>query len=289
MTPSLTAIFYEILVDDKPVYVGYTNRSIRERFNEHLRDKEFDSDNVTIKFLDKLSFDFTWDYNVISKYADLVSQKETDLIIQEKTSQSHYQKGFNNKKGGTTWTHIKWFVKTNRNNPKFQNLSEKEILHEIDQYNVDKKYLSHFIDHMQDPDRAYLSGFVSHMKNPDRAYLLNFVTSMKNPDRVYLSNFINNMQDPDRTYLSHFIEHMKDPDRAYLSNFVNSMKNPDRVYLSHFVNHMQNPDRIYLAQFVNSMKNPDKVYLSSFVNHMQEPDRAYLTHFVTGMKKHITC
>lgn len=269
MTPSLTAIFYEILVDDKPVYVGYTNRSIRERFNEHLRDKEFDSDNVTIKFLDKLSFDFTWDYNVISKYADLVSQKETDLIIQEKTSQSHYQKGFNNKKGGTTWTYIKWFVKTNRNNPKFQNLSEKEILHEIDQYKVDKKYLSHFIDHMQDPDRAYLSTFVN---------------GMQDPDRKYLSHFVSHMQDPDRAYLSDFVNSMKNPDRAYLSHFVNDMKNPDRTYLSHFVSHMQDPDRIYLSTFVNGMKDPDRAYLSSFVNHMKNPDRVYLSSFVTSMK-----
>ena len=33
--------FYLIREDNIPVYVGYTNRPVKQRFREHLRDKDF--------------------------------------------------------------------------------------------------------------------------------------------------------------------------------------------------------------------------------------------------------
>ena len=293
----LTSNFYEILVNDVPVYIGYTNRTIEERFKEHLRDKNFQGEAV-VKSLGSLSFDFTWDLEKISEYAEIVSQKETDLIIKNGTSHSPYQKGTIDKIGGSTWTYIKWFVKTNRQNPKFKNLTEAEILDWLEKLRIDTNclytfiqsmrhpdeiYLKSFISNMNDPDKIYLSGFVRHMMNPDKTCLKKFIADMINPDKLYLKSFVHHMNDPDKEYLKNFVADMINPDKLYLKSFVRHMANPDKLYLKDFISGMVNPDKLYLKSFTSMMINPDSAYLKSFVHHMNDPDKEYLKSFVDNM------
>lgn len=264
----ITSTFYRILIDNKPVYVGYTNRSIKERFKEHLTDKEFDSGNVTVEQIDKLEFEFTWDYTKILEYAEIVSQKETELINEQNTGESTYQKGLNGKIGGSTWTNIKWFVKTNKDNPKYKNLPEDEILLKIDKYRSDKKYLNGFISDMIDPSKLYLKHFINYMNNPDQIYLKSFIHNMNNQDVVYLRHFISNMISNDKRYIKDFIYHMIDPDKRYLQNCIIDMINPDKKYLRAFINHMTDYDTAYLKHFMSNMVNHDKMYLRTFINNL---------------------
>ena len=79
---ALKSNFYLIRVDNTPVYIGYTNRPIKTRFREHLHDKDFGDGKVTQESLGSMSFDFTWDINLINQYAKEVSDRETELITE---------------------------------------------------------------------------------------------------------------------------------------------------------------------------------------------------------------
>lgn len=37
----ITSRFYVIYGDGLPIYVGYTNRTVKQRFREHKEDKDF--------------------------------------------------------------------------------------------------------------------------------------------------------------------------------------------------------------------------------------------------------
>ncbi len=117
--------FYLIRGDGEPIYVGFTNRPIKQRFSEHKADKNFsDYESVTIEKIDELNYEFTWNEDILYKNANEVSVRENQLIIEYETQDSRYQKAVG---GGQVWTYEKWFVKTNKNNPKFVGMSGDEI------------------------------------------------------------------------------------------------------------------------------------------------------------------
>lgn len=120
--------FYLIVLSGEPVYVGYTNRPINTRFSEHKRQKDFGDIEPAIENLGKLEYNFTWDLELINKYAKEVSDRETELIEKYGTQDSVWQKGVNGNTGGQTWANVKSFVKTNRDNPAFREMNESDIM-----------------------------------------------------------------------------------------------------------------------------------------------------------------
>lgn len=117
--------FYLIRGDGEPIYVGFTNRPIKQRFSEHKADKNFsDYESVTIEKIDELNYEFTWNEDILYKNANEVSVRENQLIIEYETQDSRYQKAVG---GGHVWTYEKWFVKTNKDNPKFVGMSGEEV------------------------------------------------------------------------------------------------------------------------------------------------------------------
>ncbi len=110
--------------------------------------------------------------------------------------------------GGTTWTNVKWFVKTNKDNPKYQGLAESEILELIEQYAIDKQYLRDFVLTMINSDKLYLKHFVSTMINSDKLYLKGFVSRIVDPNKLYLTAFVTRMVDSDKQYLKNFVSNM---------------------------------------------------------------------------------
>ena len=275
--------FYLIRGDGEPIYVGFTNRPIKERFSEHKADKDFSTyEKVTIEKLDELSYDFTWDEDVLYRNANEVSVREAQLVKEYGTHDSKYQKASG---GGQVWTYEKWFVKTNKDNPKFMGMSGVEIEEWIADEQAVDVYLSNFVNHMKDPVDVYLGNFVNNMLDPVDVYLSNFVNHMKDSVDVYLHNFVVTMKDPVDVYLHNFVNHMLDPVDVYLSNFVNHMKDPVDIYLGSFVSNMKDPVDVYLSNFVGDMKDPVDIYLHNFVNGMLDPVEVYLGTFVGHMKK----
>jgi len=260
--------FYLIRGDGEPIYVGFTNRPIKQRFSEHKADKDFsDYEEITIEKIDELDYEFTWDEDILYKNANEVSVRENQLIIKYGTQDSRYQKASG---GGQVWNYEKWFVRTNKDNPKFKDMSGDEIEDWIGDEQAVDRYLSGFVNHMKEDIGRYLSDFINNMKDPVSAYLSNFVNHMKDPVSDYLSNFVNNMKGPVDVYLIHFVNDMKDSIDRYLKDFVGSIRESVDQYLKNFVNHMRDPTSVYLSNFVNCMYEPADKYLINFVGNMKK-------------------
>ena len=191
MKGKIISRFYLITLDNKNIYVGYTNRPIKERFREHVKDKELPKE-ATVKQIDKLEFEFTWDMAVVNENAKRVSKRENELIAEYGTSSSKYQKGLRDNLGGQTWASVKGFVHSNKDNPKYKGMDSQELLAYLDNYRkrMDKLY-----------------GFISRYKDPRLTKLANFIGSYKDPRLKKLSNFIGNYKDPRLTKLASFISH----------------------------------------------------------------------------------
>lgn len=249
--------FYLIKGDNKPIYVGFTNRTIKQRFAEHKADKDFSQfDKVTIEQLDKLEYAFTWDENELYKNADEVSVREAQLVEQYGTQDSTYQKAIG---GGQVWAYEKWFVGTNKDNPKFLGITGEQVEEYLEESNVARAYLRGFVSGIQDPVRVYMGSFVNGIQDPVRVCMGNFVRTMNDPVRVYMGNFVHNMNDPVRVYLGNFVNNMNDPVQVYIGHFVSHMEDPIRVYMGNFVRRIQDPVRRYLSDFVHNMKKKEEI------------------------------
>lgn len=178
-TFKITSRFYVIYGDCEPIYVGYTNRTVRQRFAEHKHDKDFsDYDNIEVKELvdDKLSFEFTWDYEKTCKNADEVSLREGQLVQQYGTQSSEYQKAV---EGGQAWASEKGFVKHNKDNPKFAGMSGLEIKACLKEEKVASIWLGNFVSNMKPTEEVWLGSFISTMKPIEEVWLGSFVSTMK--------------------------------------------------------------------------------------------------------------
>ena len=281
---ALKSNFYLIKVDDKPVYVGYTNRPIKTRFREHLHDKDFGDGEVTQDSLGSLSFDFTWDITLINQYAHEVSDKETGLITEYGTGDSVWQKGINGNSGGQTWADIKHFVMTNKDNPKFAGLSEDEILAYLQQEGIVRQYMTSFVNNIEDPIAVYMKNFVKGIQDPVAVYMANFVNHIQDPIAVYMKNFVINMDDLIVLYMNNFVNHIDSPVAVYMTSFVSSIKSPIDAYMSHFVSHIEDPTAVYMSRFVSSIQDPIAVYMTGFVSTMILPEVQYMRSFVARIE-----
>jgi len=151
--------FYVIYGDGVPIYVGYTNRTVKQRFLEHKRDKDFfDFDEVKVEELkkDELDLDFSWDYDIIESEADEVSKKEAELVKKFGTQDSEFQKADG---GGEVWTHIKYFVLSNKDNPRYRGMNGKEIHEYLENRKKEIIILSSFVEHIKYPSKIILTHF----------------------------------------------------------------------------------------------------------------------------------
>lgn len=263
--------FYLIKVGGKPSYVGYTNRPIKARFREHMRDKDFGDELVELENLGKLGYEFTWNEELINQYAREVSARETELILEYGTQDSIWQKGLGVTLGGQTWNDIKYFVRTNRNNPKFRDMEESDIIEYLEKNDKVSRYIRSFVNHIDDPVAIYMRSFVNHMDDPVSIYMRDFVKNMDDPVSAYLKNFVSNMDDPISSYMKNFVNHIDDPATVYMKNFVNHMDDPVAAYMRNFVSNMDDPVSVYMHNFVNHMDDPVTAYLRNFVRNMTKP------------------
>ena len=224
MKGKIVSRFYLITLDNKNIYVGYTNRPIKERFREHVKDKELPKEAL-IKQIDKLEFEFTWDMVQVSENAKRVSKRENELIAEYGTSSSIYQKGLRDNLGGQTWASVKAFVHSNKDNPQYKGMDSQELLAYLDNCRKRMSKLSHFISHYKDPKLDKLSSFIGNYKDPRLTKLSSFISHYKDPKLDKLSNFISNYKDPRLKKLSNFITNYKDPRLYKLSNFISHYKN----------------------------------------------------------------
>ena len=247
--------FYVIYGDNAPIYVGYTNRTVKQRFKEHQNDKDFNIySKVEVKEVDRLAFDFTWDMVQVNENAKQVSERESKLIAEYGTSNSVYQKGLGAIQGGQTWVSVKSFVHNNKNNPKYRGMNSKELL-------------------------AYLDSYRKRI-----AKLRNFITRYRDPRLTKLRNFIGNYHDPRLTKLSHFISHYQDYRLSKLSNFISNYQDPRLIKISNFISHYQNHRVQKLSSFISNYKDCRLIKLSGFISHYKDPRLDKLSGFISSYK-----
>ena len=295
----ITSRFYVIHGDGKPIYVGYTNRTVKQRFVEHCKDKDFSGYNrVYVKELvdEKLSFNFTWDYEQTCSNASQVSERESYLVSKYGTQDTIYQKATG---GGQTWAREKGFVKSNFNNPKFMEMTGSQVKKYLESRKkeavwlssfvsgmkpVKAVWLSSFVSGMKPVEAVWLSSFVSGMKPVEATWLNHFVSSMQPVKAVWLSRFVNNMQPAKAVWLRNFVSDMQPVKAVWLRNFVSSMQPVEVVWLNSFVHNMQPVKAVWLHSFVSSMYPVEAAWLHNFVNHMRPTESVWLSHFVSNMR-----
>ena len=275
--------FYLITLDNKNIYVGYTNRPIKERFREHVKDKELPKE-ATVKQIDKLEFEFTWDMIQVNDNAKQVSKRENELIAEYGTSSSIYQRGLRDNLGGQTWASVKAFVHSNKDNPQYRGMDSQELLTYLDNYRKRMDKLHAFITHYRDPRLDKLSSFVSHYHDPRLDKLSGFITNYKDPRLDKLRNFIGSYHDPRLSKLSHFISHYQDPRLTKLSGFITSYKDPKLDKLHHFISDYRDLRLSKLSYFIGNYKDYRLTKLSNFITNYKDPRLDKLHNFISNYK-----
>ena len=229
MKGKIVSRFYLITLDNKNIYVGYTNRPIKERFREHVKDKELPKEAL-IKQIDKLEFEFTWDMVQVNENAKLVSKRENELISEYRTGSSKYQKGLRDNLGGQTWASVKGFVHSNEDNPKYKGMDSQELLAYLDNYRKRMSKLHGFISSYKDYRLTKLSNFISKYHDYRLDKLHHFISNYR--DTSYrdlrlnkLSHFVSDYKDCRIKKLSNFISHYQDHRLDKLSSFITRYKN----------------------------------------------------------------
>ena len=260
--------FYVIYGDGVPIYVGYTNRTVKQRFAEHRRSKDFsDYDVVEVKELkdQELSFNFTWDLNVINGDADIVSKREMFLIQQFNTQNSCFQKAFG---GGQNWSDVKYFVSSNKNNPKFKGMSGSEIKKYLDRQRKMMVMFGHFVDHIKRPFEDDFHNFVGVINRPFEDDLCSFIKGIKRPLESDLHNFVGRIRRPFEDDLKHFVGVIYRPFEDDLHSFVSHIKRPFEDNLHGFVIAINRSFKSDLNHFVSVIHRPFEDNLHSFVSHI---------------------
>lgn len=220
----ITSRFYVIYGDGVPIYVGYTNRTVKQRFAEHKEDKDFSEYNkVHVEELkdEKLTYEFTWDYGQTCKNADGVSLREGQLVQKYGTQKSEYQRAF---AGGQTWASEKGFVKSNKDNPKFLGMSTSDIKNLLDRDKRVGVWLSNFVSNQRPNKEEWLSSFVSHQRPHKEVWLDSFVSSQRPHKEVWLKNFVGDQRLGKQVWLSNFVGSQRLHKEVWLSSFVSSQK-----------------------------------------------------------------
>ena len=284
MKDKIVSRFYLITLADKNIYVGYTNRPIKERFREHVKDKELPKE-ATVKQIDKLEFEFTWDMVQVNENAKRVSKRENELIAEYGTSSSKYQKGLRDNLGGQTWASVKGFVHSNKDNPQYRGMDSQELLAYLDNYRKRMEKLSHFISNYQDLRLTKLSNFITNYKDPRLDRLKAFISNYKDPRLDKLRNFITDYKDPRLTKLHNFIIHYKDPRLDKLQSFISRYRDYRVQKLANFITDYKDPRLSKLSGFITNYKDPRLDKLRNFITHYQDPRLTKLSNFISNYKK----
>ena len=283
MKGKIVSRFYLITLAGDNIYVGYTNRPIKERFREHVKDKELPKE-ATVKQIDKLEFEFTWDMVQVNENARRVSKRENELIAEYGTDSSKYQKGLKDNLGGQTWASVKAFVHSNKDNPQYAGMDSQELLAYLDNYRGRMNKLYGFISRYKDPRLDKLRGFISSYKDHRLSKLSNFINNYKDLRLFKLSSFIGNYKDPRLTKLSHFVSNYRDPRLDKLRNFITNYKDPRFIKLSNFISSYKDPRLDKLHNFISRYKEPRIFKLQAFISNYKDPRLSKLSHFISHYK-----
>lgn len=291
--------FYVIYGDGVPIYVGYTNRSVKQRFAEHKHDKDFSEyDSVeSIELKDqRMSFDFTWDYNETCKNAENVSEREKYLVNKYCTQDTCYQKAIG---GGQTWAFEKWFVKTNHNNPKFKGLPTNKIRKIINEQKILSMWIYDFIHDICPQYQTDIKNFIRHIEFQYRIDIFSFINNIESQCRTNIGIFVNNVKLQYQVDICNFVNHIEAQYRVDIKSligrieyqyqvdvfsFINRIGYQYLVDIKHFINHIEPQFQTDIRHFINHIEYQHKIDIGSFVGRFKLQYQVDVKNFVGHIK-----
>lgn len=279
----ITSNFYLIRICGKPSYVGYTNRPIETRFKEHLRDKDFGDEDVSIENLGNLEYDFTWDINIINSYAKEVSDRETALILFHGTQDSIWQKGLGSNLGGQTWNNVKNFVKTNQENPLFVDIDNSSIVELLEWQHKNYRKLRglvdhtnvngisktrHVVSHTSINGSIKLRGVINYTSIKDSQKLRNVISATSVRRDKKLRNTVYNTSIKGYSDIKHMVNDTYLKSHKKLKNINGSTYIKGRQRLNDIINHTQ----IKGSQKIRSMVSNTKRHRTSLFYILRRKD-----------------
>lgn len=248
--------FYLIKGNDAPIYVGFTNRPIKQRFSEHKADKDFSGyEKVIIEKLDELDYEFTWNEDTLYKNANEVSAREAELIIKYNTQDSCYQKATG---GGQVWTYEKWFVRNNKDNPKFLGMSGVEIEEWIKlEYNRIKKlrgYIHNTIPIFLSKQKHYIGHTIPMYMRKQKDYIKDTIPKHLIKQKIYVDKTIPIYLRKQKDYISDTIPIYLRKQKSYISSTILIYLIKQKTYIVHTM-------PIYLSKQKNYIGSTMPIYL----------------------------
>ena len=269
---ALKSNFYLIKVDDKPVYVGYTNRPIKTRFREHLHDKDFGDGEVTVEELDNLAFPFTWDITLINQYAKEVSDRETELITEYGTATSVWQKGINGNIGGQVWNDIKHFVLTNKDNPKFRGMNDDVILELVEYQRKMIKYLWNVISNTKPVEDTRLKSVIKNTKPLEETRLKSVIASTKPLEDTRLKSVIKHTKPLEETHLKSVIASTKPLEDTRLKHVITNTKPLEDTRLRNVISNTKPLEDTRLKHVITNTKPLEDTRLKNVISNTLRVD-----------------
>ena len=135
--------FYVIKINETPIYVGFTNRTLAQRLREHKIFKNI-PENATITEIFRKEYEFSWDIEKVYSNAKEVSDLEAGFIRKYQTESSKYQKAPG---GGQVWTEIKGFVHTHKNDVFWKSIPDDIVIETINDIERKKIRTKHIVGH----------------------------------------------------------------------------------------------------------------------------------------------
>jgi len=257
--------FYLIRGDGEPIYVGFTNRPIKQRFSEHKADKDFGSyDKITIEKIDELNYEFTWDEDILYKNANEVSLREAQLIIEYKTHNSKYQKAVG---GGQVWTYEKYFVKTNKDNPKFVGISgdeiEKYIKLENDRLKKLRSYIGHTIPSHLIKQKAYIGHTIPSYLRKQKGYIKHTIPIYLQKQKNYIGNTMPSYLRKQKDYISGTIPSYLIKQKSYIRNTIPSYSRKQKNYIGNTMPNYLRKQKNYIGGTIPIYLRKQKTYIGN--------------------------
>ena len=275
--------FYLIREDNKPTYVGYTNRSIKQRFTEHLHDKDFMGD-ATVEELDSLSFPFTWDINTINQYAKQVSHRESELIEEYGTGDSIWQKGINGNIGGQTWANVKNFVLTNKDNPKFKGMPDDIIIELVEYQRKMIRYLRDVIDHTKPLEDTRLKNVIRHTNPLEDIRLKNVIRHTNPLEDIRLKGIINSTKPLEYTRLRNVINGTKHLDEIRLRSIIHDTNPLEYMRLRNVISNTKPLEYTRLRNIIIHTKPLEDTRLKSAISNTKPLEYTRLRNVIHNTK-----
>ena len=272
--------FYLIRLDGAPIYVGYTNRDIKTRFREHKRDKDFGNAKITVESIGTLEYTFTWDLGLINQYAREVADRETELIEKYSTQDSFCQKGTKVNLGGQTWNDIKYFIRTNSNNPIFSGVDGGVVIEMLEWQHEENTRLTSIINNTKYVGHVSLTGVIRHTIPEGQARLESAIRGTKPSESVRLVSSITSTKPAEQTRLENTIRHTIPREQARLENYIRKTKTEESVRLSGNISNTRLTEEVRLGGIISVTKPVEQARIESIIGNTKPTEQIRLRNNV---------